>query len=111
MSTLFIILIIIVCFLLIIAVLLQNSKGGGLAANFSSAQIMGVRRTADVLEKATWILAGSLIFLAVVSTTFFTTASQEEEKKSVIEEQMNETPSLPSVPGTIPAPPAQDSSK
>ena len=36
----------------------QNSKGGGLAAGFSSTnQIMGVRKTTDFLEKATWGLS------------------------------------------------------
>ena len=38
--------------------LVQNSKGGGLAANFTSAgQSMGIRKTADFLEKSTWTLA------------------------------------------------------
>ena len=35
-------------------VLIQNSKGGGLASGFSSSNaIMGVRKTADFLEKLT----------------------------------------------------------
>ena len=46
-------------------VLIQNSKGGGLASGFASSnQIMGVRKTTDFLEKATWTLA---IFIAVMS--------------------------------------------
>ena len=61
-------LVIIVCILLILIVLVQNSKGGGLASNFSSSnQIMGVRKTADFLEKATWTLAGTLLLLAFIS--------------------------------------------
>ncbi len=55
MFTLISVLIVMVCILLVLVVLVQNSKGGGLAANFgASQQIMGVRRTADFLEKATW---------------------------------------------------------
>ena len=51
------ILILITCILLILIVLVQNSKGGGLASNFSSSgQVMGVRKTADFLEKSTWTL-------------------------------------------------------
>ncbi|MEE0983166.1 MAG: preprotein translocase subunit SecG, partial [Bacteroidales bacterium] len=47
------VLIIVVAVLLAIVVLVQNSKGGGLAANFASQnQVMGVRKTADFLEKA-----------------------------------------------------------
>ncbi len=43
----------------IMIVLVQNSKGGGLAANFTSTgQSMGIRKTADFLEKSTWTLAG-----------------------------------------------------
>jgi preprotein translocase subunit SecG len=62
------ILILIACILLILVVLVQNSKGGGLAANFgSTGQIMGVRKTADFLEKATWYLAISLLVLSLVS--------------------------------------------
>lgn len=62
------ILILIVCVLLILIVLVQNSKGGGLASNFAgSNQYMGVRKTADFLEKATWTLAIALLTLSVVS--------------------------------------------
>jgi len=60
-------LIIVACVLLILVVLVQNSKGGGLASNFSSNnQIMGVRKTSDFLEKATWTLAISLLVLSMV---------------------------------------------
>lgn len=62
------VLIIIVCILLTLVVLVQNSKGGGLASNFSSSnQIMGVRKTADFLEKATWTLAVALLVLSMIS--------------------------------------------
>jgi preprotein translocase subunit SecG len=62
------VLILIACILLILVVLVQNSKGGGLAANFGgSAQIMGVRKTADFLEKATWYLAVALLVLSLSS--------------------------------------------
>jgi len=62
------VLILIACVLLILVVLVQNSKGGGLAANFgSTGQIMGVRKTADFLEKATWYLAISLLALSLLS--------------------------------------------
>jgi preprotein translocase subunit SecG len=62
------VLILIACILLILVVLVQNSKGGGLAANFgSTGQIMGVRKTADFLEKATWSLAIALLTLSLIS--------------------------------------------
>ena len=53
MGTLISILIIIVAILLILIVLVQNPKGGGLSSSFSSSnQVMGVRKTADFLEKS-----------------------------------------------------------
>jgi len=65
MYVLLTILIVIASILLTLLVLVQNSKGGGLAAGFSSSnQIMGVRKTTDFLEKATW---GLVIFVVVLS--------------------------------------------
>ena len=60
-----------VCILMILIVLVQNSKGGGLAANFSSAnQVLGVRKANDVLENGTWTLAGALLVLCVMASAF-----------------------------------------
>ncbi len=71
MGTLISILIILVCLLLILVVLVQNSKGGGLASSFASSnQVMGVRKTGDFLEKATWTLAGALLVLSLISTAY-----------------------------------------
>ncbi len=61
--------IIIVCALLILVVLMQNSKGGGISSQFGAAtQIMGVRRGADVIEKATWTLAILLLVFSLLMT-------------------------------------------
>ncbi len=61
--------ILIVCVLLILIVLVQNSKGGGLSSGFASSnQYMGVRKTSDFLEKATWSLAGLLLILSLASS-------------------------------------------
>ena len=69
MYTVIIILTVLIAILLIAVVLVQKSKGGGLASNFSgSNQIMGVRRTNDFIEKATWTLAGIIALLAIVSS-------------------------------------------
>ncbi|MDF2437173.1 MAG: preprotein translocase, SecG subunit [Bacteroidota bacterium] len=71
MSTVISIAIILVCILLILIVLVQNSKGGGLASSFSSSnQVMGVRKTADFLEKATWSLATALLVLSLLSAAY-----------------------------------------
>ncbi|MFC4665769.1 preprotein translocase subunit SecG [Falsiporphyromonas endometrii] len=65
------ILIVLAAILLILVVVIQNSKGGGLAAGFSSSnQIMGVRKTTDFLEKATWYLAAAVVVLSIISSHF-----------------------------------------
>ena len=63
------ILIIVVAALLALVDLAQNPKGGGLAAGFTgAAQIGGVQRTADFLEKSTWTLAAALMLLCLINS-------------------------------------------
>jgi len=82
------ILILIASILLILIVFIQNSKGGGLASGFSSSnQIMGVRKTTDFLEKATWTLAGTVVVLSIVITAFIPRA--QHTNQSEIKEQIN----------------------
>lgn len=65
------ILIVIAALLLAFVVIIQNSKGGGLAAGFSSSnQVMGVRKTTDFLEKATWSLAAAIVILCLAASKF-----------------------------------------
>lgn len=104
MYTLITVLIFITCILLVLIVLVQNSKGGGLASNFqSSNQIMGVRKTTDFLEKATWLLAGTLLFLAIISSAFIPRTA-EQENRSAIQEQIenavdpSQVPNFPTTP-------------
>lgn len=67
MITLITVLIVIAAIALILIVLVQNSKGGGLSSGFSSSNaIMGVRKTTDFLEKATWGLAGFIMVMSIV---------------------------------------------
>jgi len=94
------ILVIIACFLQILIVLVQNSKGGGLAANFTSAgQSMGVRKTADFLEKSTWTLAGAILLLCVVATASVPRGGAQQ--KSRIQRQIENTVDPNAVP-TLP---------
>ncbi|HSN50089.1 MAG TPA: preprotein translocase subunit SecG [Bacteroidales bacterium] len=101
------VLILITCALLVLVVLVQNSKGGGLASNFSSSnQYMGVRKTADFLEKTTWTLAMVLLFLSVFSI-FVIPKGQGVAKtqESEIQKQINNSKSTPIK--DFQAPPAQ----
>ena len=94
------ILIVIVCVLLTLIVLVQNSKGGGLAANFSASnQIMGVRKTADFLEKATWTLASSLVFLCILAA-FVLPPSGNTNRSILDNEQTVDPASTPAFPSS-----------
>jgi len=101
------VLIFIVCILLIIIVLIQNSKGGGLASGFTGSQIMGVRKTADFLEKATWTLAGTLLLFCIVANLILP-RQQEGIQKSVLQDEIKNaiaptsSPKAPTVPVSMP---------
>jgi preprotein translocase subunit SecG len=85
------VLIVIVSLLLVGVVMIQNSKGGGLASDFSSSnQIVGVKRTGDFLEKATWGLAIMLICFSLVSNFFID--REVVEQGSAIQELVDEAP-------------------
>ncbi len=64
------VLIMIVSVLLVLVVLAQNSKGGGLTSQFGgsgASNMIGVKKTSDLLEKLTWGLAITLFALAMSS--------------------------------------------
>jgi preprotein translocase subunit SecG len=95
MGTLLTVLTIIVCVLLIVVVLIQNSKGGGLATGGSGSQIMGVQKTSDFLEKATWSLAIALIVLAMFSKMGTGTSQGPVQEESELKEKIENTPVAP----------------
>jgi preprotein translocase subunit SecG len=98
------VLVLIACVLQVLIVLVQNSKGGGLAANFTSAgQTMGVRKTADFLEKSTWTLAATILILCVVATA--TIPRGITEQRSRIENQIQnavDPSAIPTLPTAVP---------
>jgi len=109
MYILAIVLIFIVCILLVLVVLVQNSKGGGLASSFSSNnQIMGVRRTTDFLEKATWYLAGALLFFCIMASAFVP-RGQKVGPESIIMEQVQSAVDPTAIPTFPTSPEAMES--
>jgi len=61
-------LILVISVLLVLIILAQNSKGGGLSSQFggsSTSQIIGVKRTGDLLEKLTWGFAIAILALSL----------------------------------------------
>jgi preprotein translocase subunit SecG len=80
MFTLIITLILIVAVLLVLVILAQNSKGGGLSGQFGgsgTSQVMGVKRTADLLEKMTWTLAILLLALSLSTNLIVDTEGRQ----------------------------------
>jgi preprotein translocase subunit SecG len=103
------ILVIIACVLLTLVVLIQNPKGGGIAANFiAPQQIMGAKRSTDVVEKATWVLAVILISFSLLSNFFRPTTGETEAitKESKIKEN-TENAQVPTAPAQQPQPAQQ----
>ena len=96
MYNVLIILIAIASILMTLIVLIQESKGGGLASGFSSSnQIMGIRKTTDVIEKTTWGLAIAMVVLSVACAYAVPTMTKDS---SVILKQN----ALPAVPAAAP---------
>jgi preprotein translocase subunit SecG len=98
------VLIIIACVIQVLIVLVQNSKGGGLAANFTSAgQSMGIRKTADFLEKSTWTLAAAILILCVVATASIPRSANAAQSriKSQIDNAVDPN-AIPTLPTAIP---------
>lgn len=82
------ILIFLASILLTLIVLVQNSKGGGLASGFSSSnQVMGVRKTTDFLEKATWTLAAVVALLSVISAAYMN-SDKDVAQQSIIKNEV-----------------------
>ncbi len=94
------VLVIIVCALLVLIVLIQNPKGGLDSAFSTNNQVMGVRKTTDFLEKATWTMGIALVVLSIASSavTGAPVATDDEGgAQSKMTEQIDEK-AMPSAP-------------
>ncbi len=115
MYTLLVVIIVIIAILMIGIVLIQESKGGGLASNLSSGnQVLGVRKTTDVVEKTTWVLAALMVVISVVCAYVAPRASSEQSVFEGVTPQSEQTnPAI--TPGfgveSTPEAPAMESSE
>ena len=96
MFTFFVLLIVLASILMCLIVLIQNSKGGGLASGFASSnQIMGVRKTTDFLEKATWTIAFLMVAFSIFSAHSLSSNKKEQattEETHYIDNSANNQP-------------------
>jgi preprotein translocase subunit SecG len=104
MLTIILILIILAAILLIGVVLIQNPKGG-IAANFvAPTQIMGVKKSTDLIEKATWVFAVVLIVLSLASNFFRPSQSSTENVNESRIKETIENVNVPAAPAQTPPP-------
>lgn len=108
MTGLFITLIVLTCILLIGVVLIQNSKGGGLSSQFSASnQVMGVKKTTELIEKITWGLAIALIIFSIGLSFALKSSGTGEAKDTELRDQLEKNrTSQPMKGGPAPKPAA-----
>ena len=95
MYLLFVILMVIAAILMCFIVLIQNSKGGGLASGFSTSNaIMGVRKTTDFLEKATWGLAAFMVIMSI-ATAYVVPTNASRGQDVILEQAQQEEKTNP----------------
>ena len=110
MYTVITVLIIVTCVLLTLIVLVQSSKGGGLASNFSASnQFMGVRKTADFLEKSTWTLAIVLLIFSLFSIFVIPRGNRLQAGDTELQELYQALPDAQPIQDFTP-PPAEEES-
>jgi preprotein translocase subunit SecG len=100
----FLFLILAVCLLLTLVIMVQNPKGGGLSSTFGAggAQLGGVQKTTDFLDRSTWILGFLLIFLILISSFAF----QTENESILVDEKAPISAPATAKPDAKPAAPA-----
>ncbi len=85
--------------LLVLVVLAQNAKGGGLSSQFGgsgASNLIGVKKTGDVLEKLTWGFAIAIIVFSLATnlTTPNTAGATDEILEKAKEQQSAPTLNL-----------------
>ncbi len=93
MYTLYIGLTLFAAVLLVLVVLAQNSKGGGLSSQFggsSASNLIGVKKTGDLLEKLTWGLAiAMMVFTLGTHLSIPTAAASSDDLLERAKEQQD----------------------
>jgi len=88
-------------------ILIQNPKGGGLAGSIAgfNTQFMGVKQTTDVLEKGTWIFAGVVGVLCLLSPIFIPKTGTASKNDELINKAPSSAPATQNttvpLPGTV----------
>ena len=91
MYTFLLVLLILDAILLAAVILLQAGQGGGLASlgGGTTDLVVGGRQAATLLTKASWILGGSFLFLALMLSVF---AAHRGASTSEVQQLLRQTP-------------------
>jgi preprotein translocase subunit SecG len=83
--------------LMILIVLAQDSKSGALSSNFGASQLMGVKRTTDLLEKLTW---GFMIGIMVLTmgSKFLQGGDADEDAPGSLNVEKAKSVTVPAAP-------------
>jgi preprotein translocase subunit SecG len=87
----------ILAILMVLIVLAQDSKSGALSSSFGASQLMGVKRTTDLLEKLTWgFMIG--IMILTMGSKFLQGGDVDEQGPSSLNVEKAKSTNLPSAP-------------
>jgi len=120
MYVLVISLIILFAVLLVLVILAQNSKGGGLTSQFggsTASNIIGVKKTGDLLEKLTWSFIVGIMVLSLATNFVDPASGSSGSGDELLERAGRQAPSSQSAPSlnldstSTTTPAATDSSK
>jgi preprotein translocase subunit SecG len=93
--------------LLVLVILAQNAKGGGLTSQFggsAASNIIGVKKTGDLLEKLTWSFIIAIMVLSL--STNFITPNNQGPSNEILERAGEESTGAEVQPQPQPAQPA-----
>ncbi|MGF1533566.1 MAG: preprotein translocase subunit SecG [Bernardetiaceae bacterium] len=102
-----IVLVLIICVLMVFVILAQNPKGSGLSSQFGGSgatQLIGAKRTTDLLEKVTWGMCIAVFVLCFAANALLdqTATAAQQGYRSPNLENVN-TGSAPLIPEANPS--------
>lgn len=94
--TILVVLAVVASILLTIVVLLQNGKGDSMVTNFTAGnQTLGVRQTANILERFTWGLVAFIVVVSIISSFTMGTQASVDITNQLNNQTPTEQPAFP----------------
>jgi preprotein translocase subunit SecG len=89
--------------LLVFVVLAQNSKGGGLSSQFGgsgASNIMGVKKTGDLLERLSWIFITVIILVSLGTNVV---SPNQQNNDDILDRVRTQKPAIPATSPIAPS--------